>query len=97
MGMRLRQHLSRTHEMLSLDDRAKEMKCRARTVLCQLLHEQPIEIPPAADQVQSVIGNVFFQVCFNFFTNYATFFYFCILLGLNFFSCIFCLTLGYFV
>ena len=45
LDKRLRQHLKRHHKLRSRDDKAEEMKSRARIVLCGLLHKQPSRQP----------------------------------------------------
>ena len=56
MSSRLRQHLFRVHELHARDSLAEKMKSRARTILCELLHDRPANSRLAPDQVCVITG-----------------------------------------
>ena len=64
MSTRFRQHLFRVHDLRSRDPRAERMKCRARSVLCQLLHDRPGET--SSDQVCWWQSSYFLASLLNF-------------------------------
>ena len=51
MSSRLRQHLVRVHELNARDTLAEQMKSRARTVLCELLHDRPTNLHRSSNEV----------------------------------------------
>ena len=48
---RLRQHVKRSHALLSRDDEAESMRARAIQLFCHLAHNRCVPVPPELSEV----------------------------------------------
>ena len=80
LDSRLRQHLIRTHELLSRDKKAEEMKSHAKILLCSILHKQPSrrQIDPQVIVLFVFVLSVFFVSVFFVSVLFGSVFFFCL-------------------